>query len=82
LVNLWCCGEGEKIAYARQAVVKEVACSTTRINVMTTDIAVKVQEEILSFDVSDEVLEIAAGAASINASFTLGSCTGLSECPG
>jgi len=49
---------------------------------MTTDIAVKVQEEILFFDVSDEVLEIAAGAASINASFTLGSCTGLSECPG
>ena len=33
-------------------------------------------------DVSDEVLELAAGAAKIHASFTLGSCTGLSECPG
>lgn len=49
---------------------------------MTTDIAVKAQEEILSFDVSDEVLEIAAAAARVNARFTLGSCTGLSECPG
>jgi len=44
------------------------------------DIAQKEQKEILS-DVSDEALEIAAGAA-IHASFTLGSCTGLSECPG
>jgi hypothetical protein len=33
-------------------------------------------------DVSDETLEIAGGAAKINASFTLGSCTGLFECPG
>ena len=33
-------------------------------------------------DVSDETLEVAAGAAKIHASFTLGSCTGLSECPG
>jgi len=39
-----------------------------RINVVTTDIAVKAQEEILSFDVSDEVLEIAAAAASTLAS--------------
>jgi hypothetical protein len=47
-----------------------------------TDIAVRAQEEIPSLDVSDEVLEIAAGAAKLHASFTLGSCTGLSECPG
>jgi hypothetical protein len=47
-----------------------------------TNVAQKTQEEILSFDVSDEVLEIAAGAAKLHASFTLGSCTGLSECPG
>jgi hypothetical protein len=46
------------------------------------DIVVKAQEEMLFSDVSDEVLEVAAGAAKINASFTLGSCTGLSECPG
>jgi hypothetical protein len=46
-----------------------------------TDIAQKEQEEII-FDVSDEVLEVAAGAAKVHASFTLGSCTGLSECPG
>jgi hypothetical protein len=47
-----------------------------------TDIALKAQDEILSFDVSDEALEVAAGATRIGASFTLGSCTGLSECPG
>jgi hypothetical protein len=46
------------------------------------DIALKAQDEILSFDVSDEALEVAAGAARTGASFTLGSCTGLSECPG
>jgi hypothetical protein len=46
-----------------------------------TDIALKAQEETLSFDVSDETLEVAAGAAKLAASFTLGSCTGLSECP-
>jgi len=46
-----------------------------------TDIVIKAQEETLFFDVSDETLEAAAGAAKIGASFTLGSCTGLSECP-
>ena len=46
-----------------------------------TDIVIKAQEETLYFDVSDETLEAAAGAAKIGASFTLGSCTGLSECP-
>jgi hypothetical protein len=46
-----------------------------------TDIVIKAQEETLSFDVSDETLEAAAGAAKIGASFTLGSCTGLAECP-
>jgi hypothetical protein len=43
-----------------------------------TGIAQKAREEIL-LDVSDEALE---GAAKVYASFTLGSCTGLSECPG
>ena len=47
-----------------------------------SDNAVKTQEEMLFLDVSDEVLELAAGAAKVHASFTLGSCTGLSECPG
>jgi hypothetical protein len=53
---------------------------TKRIRVMT-DIALKAQEETLSFDVSDETLEVAAGVTKLGASFTLGSCTGLSECP-
>jgi hypothetical protein len=46
------------------------------------DIAIEVQEKLLFLDVSDEALEVAAGAAKVHASFTLGSCTGLSECPG
>lgn len=46
-----------------------------------TDIALNAQEETLSFDVSNETLEVAADAAKLGASFTLGSCTGLSECP-
>ena len=40
------------------------------------------EEETLAFNVSDEVLEIAAGPAKEKVNFTLGSCTGLSECPG
>ena len=47
-----------------------------------TDIAQSAQEEIFFLNIPDEVLEIAAGALKIHASFTLGSCTGLSECPG
>ena len=46
-----------------------------------TDIAQKAKEEVF-LDVSDEALEVAAGAAKVHASFTLGSYTGLSECPG
>ena len=41
-----------------------------------------IEKEILTFDVSDEALEIAAGAVSDKANFTLGASTGLSECPG
>ena len=51
------------------------------MNVMS-DIVLKAQEEMPFLDVSDEALEVAAGAAKVHASFTLGSCTGLSECPG
>lgn len=47
-----------------------------------TDITLKTQEDIPTFDVSDEVLETAGGVAREQANFTLGSCTGLSECPG
>ena len=47
-----------------------------------SDIALKAQEEMFFLDVSDEVLEVTGGAAEVPASFTLGSCTGLSECPG
>lgn len=38
------------------------------------------EEEILSFDVSDEALESAAGSETA-ANFTLGDCTALSVCP-
>jgi hypothetical protein len=49
---------------------------------MMADITLKAQEEITFFDGADETLEIAGGATNTHASFTLGSCTGLSECPG
>jgi hypothetical protein len=40
------------------------------------------EEDILSFDVSDEALETAAGTGKEKAgSYTLGFCTGLSSCP-
>ncbi len=38
------------------------------------------EQEVLSFEVSDEVLESAAGTE-MTASFTLGDCTALSVCP-
>jgi hypothetical protein len=40
----------------------------------------QIEQEILAFEVSDEALEIAAGAEKAN--FTLGACTGLSVCDG
>jgi hypothetical protein len=42
----------------------------------------KAEQEMLAFEVADEALEIAAGTAKEKAYFTLGACTGLSECPG
>ena len=39
------------------------------------------EEEALSYEVSDEALEIAAGAGNEKANFTLGACTALSVCP-
>jgi hypothetical protein len=38
------------------------------------------EENLLTYEVSDEVLETAAGKE-IAANFTLGSCTGLAERP-
>ena len=46
----------------------------TTIDVDQTD------EDILSYEVSDEALETAAGTEKA-ANFTLGACTGLSVCP-
>ena len=40
------------------------------------------EEKLLTYEVSDEALEIAAGTAKEKTNFTLGACTGLSECPG
>ena len=39
------------------------------------------EEALFAFDVSDEALEISAGAASVQLNFTLAACTGLSACP-
>ena len=40
------------------------------------------ESEIPAFDVSDEALEIAGSASQEQLNFTLGSCSGLSVCPG
>jgi hypothetical protein len=47
----------------------------------TTDTTLKTQDETLTFEVSDEALEIAASAPSGRVNFTLANCTGLSACP-
>ena len=55
----------------------------TKEKKMITPLAATANEtDLLTYEVSDEALEIAAGAASEQVNFTLGSCTGLSECPG
>jgi hypothetical protein len=42
----------------------------------------QVDEEILSYNVSDEALETAAGTGKEKAAnYTLGFCTGMSVCP-
>lgn len=38
------------------------------------------EDEILSFEVADDLLESAAGTETA-ANYTLGACTGLSVCP-
>jgi hypothetical protein len=39
------------------------------------------EENVLTYDVSDEALEAVAGNE-LAANYTLGSCTGLDVCPG
>jgi hypothetical protein len=47
-----------------------------------TDKYIQREEEILSFDVSDEALEAAAGSVREKAgAFTLAFCSGLDTCP-
>ena len=42
----------------------------------------RTEEEIFDFEVSDEALEIEVGSTKEKANFTLGTCSGLSVCPG
>jgi hypothetical protein len=46
-----------------------------------TDSIVEFEMEVDCWEASDEALETAAGASQ-EAHYTLGSCTGLSVCPG
>jgi hypothetical protein len=73
-----------KIHLAKRCAKAQQPPMNKRINAMTsiTMGLEKTDEEILSFEVSDTALEIAAGTAKEKANFTLGACTGLSECPG
>jgi len=47
-----------------------------------TDLTDQIEEGLLTYEVSDEALEIVADTTKGNANFTLGACTGLSDCPG
>jgi hypothetical protein len=51
-----------------------------RINAMSDTSIKQTEEEILSYEVSDEALETAAGKEK-TAAYTLYACTGLSTCP-
>jgi proteasome assembly chaperone (PAC2) family protein len=42
---------------------------------------IQADEELLSYEISDEALETAGNAGKENA-YTLGACSGLSVCPG
>jgi len=65
----------------RATTEKRTLVEVTRGTMSMIDITTKAEEIVLGFDVCDEALEIAAGPAKENANFTLGACTGLSECP-
>ena len=41
----------------------------------------QIDEEILSYEVSDEALETAAGGKEKAGNYTLGFCSGVSVCP-
>ena len=51
-------------------------------NKAMTEMHIEREEEILSFEVSDEALEMAAGSVKEKAgAFTLAFCSGLDTCP-
>jgi hypothetical protein len=44
--------------------------------------AIENEEEVFTFEISDEALETAAGSTKEQVNYTLGACSGLSVCPG
>lgn len=50
-------------------------------NIAMTHTIEQTEEEILSFQVSDEALEAAAGSKENAGAFTLAFCSGLDTCP-
>ena len=58
------------------------AALANKRNKAMTDMFIGSEEEILSFEVSDEALEMAAGSVKEKAgAFTLAFCSGLDTCP-
>jgi hypothetical protein len=53
----------------------------SRIKTMTNTNIEKHEESLLTYEVSDEALEIAVGSI-VAGNYTLAACTGLSVCPG
>ena len=61
---------------------RRVSQTDTKEKKMIPPLATSSNEtDLLTYVVSDEMLE-SAGSNETDAAFTLGSCTGLSECPG
>lgn len=73
---------------ARGVINRTILCDGVDVDFLTKGLVMQyptmeielLEEEALSFDVSDEALENAV--ASETQAFTLGSCSGLSVCPG
>jgi rhamnose utilization protein RhaD (predicted bifunctional aldolase and dehydrogenase) len=82
-VTRWRCKRlVSKIHVAKRGKKAQQPPINKRINAMMRMGLEKSEREILAFEVSDAALEIAAGTTKEKVNFTLGACTGLSECPG
>jgi hypothetical protein len=75
----WCRRVGEACATGKAAARRGLGGIAMSDTTITLD---KIEEEMIVYKVSDEVLETAAAAGSKGANYTLFYCTALDLCPG